>query len=61
MIPRAIRLRSTRRIRFLPLLAQVAQEEDWAGEVRVFENREQVARSIGGGYEDHFIVQIWWD
>lgn len=42
-------------------LAQIAEEEDWAGEVRVFDDPEQVARSVGSGRDEHFLVRIWWD
>jgi hypothetical protein len=41
-------------------LARIIEEEDWAGEVQVYENQEQIGRALGTSRE-YGLVSVWWD
>lgn len=41
-------------------LAQIIEEEDWAGEVRVYENQEEIDRALGTS-EEFGLLSVWWD
>jgi hypothetical protein len=42
-------------------LARVAEEEDWAGEVRVYEDQREIDRALGTGRQEYGLVSVWWD
>jgi hypothetical protein len=42
-------------------LARIAEEEDWAGEVFVYENQDQIDRALGTGRQEYGLLSIWWD
>jgi hypothetical protein len=42
-------------------LAEVAEEEDWAGEVQVFEHQEEIDRALGTGRQEYGLMSVWWD
>jgi hypothetical protein len=42
-------------------LARVAEEEDWAGEVRVYENQTEIDRALGTGRQEYGLLSVWWD
>jgi len=42
-------------------LARIAAEEDWAGEVYVFENQEEIDRALGTGRDEYGLLRVWWD
>ncbi len=41
-------------------LAKVIEEEYWNGEVRVYDDPEEVGTAMGGD-DEMGIVQVWWD
>lgn len=42
-------------------LARIAEEEDWAGEVYVYKNQEEIDRALGTGRDEYGLVSVWWD
>jgi hypothetical protein len=42
-------------------LAGIAREEDWAGEVRVYEDPEEIDRALGTARQGYGLVTVWWD
>jgi len=42
-------------------LARIAQEEDWAGEVHVVRNSQEIDRALGSGRQEYGLLTIWWD
>jgi hypothetical protein len=42
-------------------LAQIIEEEDWGGEVRVVENQEEIDSALGTGRDDYGLLSVWWD
>jgi hypothetical protein len=42
-------------------LARIADEEDWAGEVRVYEDQKETDRALGIGREEYGLLSVWWD
>ncbi len=42
-------------------LARIAEEEDWAGEIRVVEDQEEIDNALGTGRDEYGLVTIWWD
>src|SRR4051794_18433526 len=42
-------------------LAQIAEEEDWAGEVYVVEDQEEIDRALGTGRQEYGLLTVWWD
>jgi hypothetical protein len=42
-------------------LARIAEEEDWGGEVQVFENQEEIDRALGTGRQEYGLMSVWWD
>jgi hypothetical protein len=42
-------------------LARIAEEEEWAGEVYVYENQEEIDRALGTGRDDYGLLTVWWD
>jgi len=42
-------------------LARVADEEDWAGEVRVYDGQEEIDRALGTGRREYGLLSVWWD
>jgi hypothetical protein len=42
-------------------LARVAEEEDWAGEVRVYEDQKEIDRALGTGRREYGLLSVWWD
>jgi len=42
-------------------LARLAEEDDWAGEVYVYENQEQIDRALGTGRDKYGLLSVWWD
>ena len=42
-------------------LAQVAEEEDWGGMVRVYEDQKEIDRALGTGRQEYGLVSVWWD
>jgi len=42
-------------------LARIAEEEDWSGEIQLYEDQKEIDRALGTGREDYGLVSIWWD
>jgi hypothetical protein len=42
-------------------LARVIQAEDWGGEVRVYEDRDETDTALGTGRTDYGLLSVWWD
>jgi hypothetical protein len=42
-------------------IARLAEEEDWAGEVYVYENQDEIDRALGTGRDEYGLLSIWWD
>src|SRR5262245_620616 len=42
-------------------LARIAEEEDWGGEVRVYENQQDADRALGTGRQEYGLLSAWWD
>jgi hypothetical protein len=42
-------------------LAQIAEEEDWAGEVCVYENQKEIDSALGTGRDEYGLMTVWWD
>jgi hypothetical protein len=42
-------------------LAQIAEAEDWGGEVHVFENQAETDRALGTGRQEYGLLSVWWD
>ncbi len=42
-------------------IARIAEEEDWAGEVVVFDDQSEIDRALGTGRQGYGLVSIWWD
>ena len=41
--------------------ASVDKDEDWAGEVVVYHNQEEIDRALGTGRQNNGLLSIWWD
>ena len=42
-------------------MARIADEEDWGGEVRVYEDQDEIDAALGTGRDEYGLVTIWWD
>jgi hypothetical protein len=42
-------------------LARIVEDEDWAGEVQVYEDPDEISRVLGTGREGYGLLSIWWD
>jgi hypothetical protein len=42
-------------------LAHIAEEENWAGEVRVYEDQKEIDLALGTGRQEYGLLSIWWD
>jgi hypothetical protein len=42
-------------------LAQIAEDEDWGGEVRVYRDQAEIDRAVGSGRLGYGLVSVWWD
>jgi hypothetical protein len=42
-------------------LARIADEEDWGGEVRVYEDQQEIDRALGTGRQEFGLLSVWWD
>lgn len=42
-------------------LARVIAEEDWGGEVRVYEDQEEIDSALGTGRSAYGLISVWWD
>jgi hypothetical protein len=42
-------------------LAQLAEEEDWGGEVHVYKDQAETDRALGTGRQEYGLLSVWWD
>jgi hypothetical protein len=42
-------------------LARIIGEEDWAGELQVYENQNEIDRALGAYRLGYGLLSIWWD
>jgi hypothetical protein len=42
-------------------LARIAEEEDWGGMVRVYEDQKEIDQALGTGRQECGLVSVWWD
>jgi hypothetical protein len=42
-------------------LRQIAEEEDWGGEVQVYEDQAEIDRALGAGRMEYGLMSVWWD
>ena len=42
-------------------LGEIAEEEDWCGEVQVFDKQQEIDEALGVYGEEYGLVSIWWD
>ena len=41
--------------------ARLAEDEDWAGEVCVYEDQQEIDRALGTGRQEYGLLSVWWD
>jgi hypothetical protein len=42
-------------------LAQIAEEEDWGGEIYVYKDQADMDAALGTGRQEYGLLSIWWD
>jgi hypothetical protein len=42
-------------------LARIAEEEDWAGEVCVYKDQDEIDSALGTGRDEYGLMSVWWD
>jgi hypothetical protein len=42
-------------------LARIAEEDDWAGEVYVYKNQDEIDQALGTGRDEYGLLRVWWD
>lgn len=42
-------------------LARIAEEEDWAGDVQVYEDPGEIGRALGMSPSGYGLLSVWWD
>ena len=42
-------------------LAEVAERDDWGGELQEYEDQEEIDRALGTGRQEYGLLSIWWD
>jgi hypothetical protein len=42
-------------------LARVAEEEDWAGDIHVYDDQHEIDRALGTGRREYGLLSVWWD
>ncbi len=42
-------------------MARIAEEEDWAGEVVVYQNQDEIDGALGTGRQNNGLLSSWWD
>jgi hypothetical protein len=42
-------------------LAQLAEEDDWGGEVHVYKDQAETDRALGTGRREYGLLSVWWD
>jgi hypothetical protein len=42
-------------------LVRIAEEEDWGGEARGYEDQQEMDRALGTGRQEYGLLSVWWD
>jgi hypothetical protein len=42
-------------------LVEIAEEEEWGGEVYVYRNQSEIDRALEVGREEYGLLSVWWD
>jgi hypothetical protein len=42
-------------------LTRIIRDEDWGGEVQVYERQEEIDRALGTGRQEYGLLSVWWD
>jgi hypothetical protein len=42
-------------------LARIAEEEDWAGGIELYEDQREVDHALGTGRREYGLLSVWWD
>jgi len=42
-------------------LARIAEAEEWAGEVYVYGNQQEIDQVLGTGRNEYGLLRVWWD
>jgi hypothetical protein len=42
-------------------LARIAEDEDWRGEIHVYEDQKAIDRALGTGRREYGLLSVWWD
>ena len=42
-------------------LARLAEEEDWGGQVQVYEDQAEIDQALGIGRQEYGLLSVWWD
>jgi hypothetical protein len=42
-------------------LMRIIQDEDWGGEVQVYERQGEIDRALGTGRQEYGLLSVWWD
>jgi hypothetical protein len=41
--------------------ATIVEEEDWGGEVQIYQNQDEIDGALGTGREEFGLLSVWWD
>jgi hypothetical protein len=42
-------------------LARIAEDEEWAGEIVVYEDQKETDHALGMGRQEYGLMSVWWD
>jgi hypothetical protein len=42
-------------------LGRIAEEDEWAGDVYVYEDQDEIDGALGTGRDEYGILKVWWD
>ena len=42
-------------------LARIAEEEDWFGDVHLYEDQKEIDHALGTGRRGYGLLSVWWD
>jgi hypothetical protein len=42
-------------------LNAIIEEEDWAGDIWLTEDQQEIDRALGSGRQEYGLVNVWWD
>ena len=42
-------------------LARFIEQEDWGGEVYIYDKQDEIDRALGTGRQEYGLLSVWWD